>query len=454
MISFDKIDQHDWRYDLLMLYLSVMHNHIYYHHIHILNRENIPQKGQSTIVIANHQNGLMDAMAVLHTLYLDRRQPIFIAKGSLFKQKTVARLLRFLKLMPTFRSADGNRDDLRSNLALYQRAAQILKDGGTIVIFPEATHHYGHYLSSFKKGFGRIAFSAEEINDFKLGLQVLPMNIHYSNYFNFHSDLMVTVGTPFTFEEFFEMYRRNPNDAYLALNQKAHEQVKQITPDIDIPEYRDEIETITQLFSCSYLQKKGLPSDFLPNQKEASMTIIANLRHFREESPETFVTLMEDIRRYTSMLTESGLTHPVIIASPSPISLALRIIGLIVLSPLFLFGYINNFIPRLTTRFIVGKTDDPMMRSSLQYGAGIVLIFPLWYLLTFVLAWVFSGHLWFAAAYIILTILTGFLVHYYKIWCLKLFTFFRKVRIRKTKAFKEILQLNQKITGTMEDILH
>jgi len=309
MISFDKIDQYDWLYDLYMNYLCVAHNYIYYRHFYILNKENIPPKGQPTIVIANHQNGLMDALAILHTMFQDRRQPVFIARGDIFKKDSVARILRFLKIMPTFRSRDGNRDDIRSNLALYNRAAKVLKAGGTIVIFPEATHQHGHYMNTFKKGFCRIAFSAEEINDFKLGVQVLPLNIHYSNYFNFRSDLMVTVGEPFTFDEFFELYKESPNEAYLALNDKARARVKELTPDIDIPEYLNEIEALTQMMSRPYLKKKGLRPNFLPNQKDAAMTIIANLKQFQAEEPDAFTRLMDDTRQYSTLLKEKSLYH-------------------------------------------------------------------------------------------------------------------------------------------------
>ena len=283
MISFDNIDKYDWLYDFYMNYLCIMHNHIYYRHFYILNQENIPAKGQPTIVIANHQNGMMDAMAILHTMFRDRRQPVFIARGDIFKKDGVARILRFLKIMPTFRSRDGNVSDVKSNLALYNRAARVLRKGGTLVIFPEATHQHGHYMNTFKKGFARIAFSAEELNDYQLGLQVLPLNIHYSNYFNFRSDLMVTVGKPFTFEELFDTYKENHDKGYLALNEKARTRVKEITPDIDIPEYYNEIDALTQMMSEPLLKSKGLNPNNLPNQKDAAMTIIGNIRQYRTD---------------------------------------------------------------------------------------------------------------------------------------------------------------------------
>ena len=58
MISFENIDQPSWKYDLLMVYLRMAHNIVYYRKFRVDNPENIPQKGTPTLVIANHQNGM------------------------------------------------------------------------------------------------------------------------------------------------------------------------------------------------------------------------------------------------------------------------------------------------------------------------------------------------------------------------------------------------------------
>ena len=148
MISFEDIDKHSWWYDFYMKYLCAAHNHVYYRNFYIVNRENIPPKGTPTLVIANHQNGMMDAMAILHTMYKDGRQPVFIARGDIFKKDAVARILRFLKILPVYRNRDGGRDDIKKDLAIFNRAARVLKKGGTLVIFPEAGHQQGHRRSA------------------------------------------------------------------------------------------------------------------------------------------------------------------------------------------------------------------------------------------------------------------------------------------------------------------
>ena len=453
MISFENIDKYDWMYALYMNYLNIAHNHIYYRHFYILNQENIPKKGEPTIVIANHQNGVMDAMAILHTMSQDHRQPVFIARGDIFKKDGVAKILRFLKIMPTFRTRDGNRDDVRSNIALYERAARVLKDGGTIVIFPEATHQHGHFMNTFKKGFCRIAFSAEEINDFKLGVKVLPLNIHYSNYFNFRSDLMVTVGEPFTYEEFFDLYKEHPNDAYLALNEKARARVKEITPDIDIPEYYNEIEALTQMMSEPLLKHKGLKTSYLPNQKDAAMTIIANLKQFKDNEPDQFGILMQQTREYTTLLQQRGLHHWVINRKLSLFRFIVRSLLMIISLPLFLFGYINNFIPFAITKRFANKAKDPMLRSSFQYVSSTVATFPIYYLLLLGIVWIISKKFWIALVYVVLTFLTALFVHYYKIAIRKFYTVFHAMSLRHTADYQKLSSLQKLITGAMERII-
>lgn len=453
MISFENIDKYDWLYALYMNYLNIAHNHIYYRHFYILNQENIPRKGEPTIVIANHQNGVMDAMAILHTMSQDRRQPVFIARGDIFKKDGVAKILRFLKIMPTFRTRDGNRDDVRSNIALYERAARVLKDGGTIVIFPEATHQHGHFMNTFKKGFCRIAFSAEEINDFKLGVKVLPLNIHYSNYFNFRSDLMVTVGESFTYEEFFDLYKEHPNDAYLALNEKARARVKEITPDIDIPEYYNEIESLTQMMSEPLLKHKGLKTSYLPNQKDAAMTIIANLKQFKDKEPEQFDILMQQTREYTTLLQQRGLHHWVINRKLSIFRFIVRSLLMVASLPLFLFGYINNLIPFAITKRFANKAKDPMLRSSFQYVSSTVATFPIYYLLLLGIVWIISKKFWIALAYVVLTFMTALFVHYYKIAIRKFYTVFHAMSLRHTDDYQKLSSLQKLITGAMERII-
>ena len=134
--------------------------------------------------------------------------------------------------------------------------------------------------------------------------------------------------------------------------------------------------------------------------------------------------------------------------------LVLRILSMVLSLPLFLFGYINNFVPTHITKFFTNKMKDPMLHSSVQYVVGTIAAFPVWYLLLLALVWIISKHFWIAIAYVALTGLSAFFVHYYKLACQKLLTVVRATRLRHTAAYNTMSSLHKVITGTMERIIY
>jgi hypothetical protein len=287
-----------------------------------------------------------------------------------------------------------------------------------------------------------------------LGLQILPLNIHYSNYFNFQSDLMVTCGKPFTFEELFETYKTAPNQAYLALNEKARARVKEMTPDIDIPDYYNEIEALTHIMTEPLLKNKGLRPRFLPNQKDAAMTIIAAIRQLRDDNPDDFTALMDDTRQYMSLLQKTGLHHWVVNRRISWPKLILRILLMIITLPIFLFGYLNNFVPDFITQRLTGKIKDEMLHSTFQYGIGALVTFPIWYIILLVVVSLLTHHFWIGLVYIVLAGIIGILNSNYKRSLRKLGTTFKALRIRNTDTYRTLCELNSRIVGVMEGLLY
>jgi 1-acyl-sn-glycerol-3-phosphate acyltransferase len=429
------------------------HNIVYYRKFRIDNPENIPAKGIPTLVIANHQNGMMDAMAILHALYKqDRRQPIFIARGDIFKKDSVAKVLRFLKILPVFRNRDGGRSDIEKDLTIFSQAADILRRGRSLVIFPEAGHQQGHYMSTFKKGFSRIAFTAEEANDYKLNLQILPINIHYSNYFDAREDLTVTCGKPFSIEEFFDLYKETPNPAYLALNEKSRARVKEMTPDIDIPEYYKEIDELTHIMREPILEHKGVDTKLLSNQKKADMETIAAVHKLRDEHPDRFTALMGNMQQYLELLKQTGLNSWAVNRKVSGIKMVIHLLTSILLLPIFLFGYLNNLLPSWLSKHFAQKVDDPMMHSTFLYGIGI-FVFPIWYIILLVVASLVSHHFWIGLLYILLSAITGVISADLKKAFRKLGLLFKANRLRNTETYQRLCGLNTKVTGEMGSLL-
>ena len=77
------IEKYSARYALLKKVAGFWHNKVFYRKIIIIGRENI-NPDHHLIFAPNHQNALMDALAVLFT---HKGQPVFLARADIFKRK-------------------------------------------------------------------------------------------------------------------------------------------------------------------------------------------------------------------------------------------------------------------------------------------------------------------------------------------------------------------------------
>src|SRR6056297_3019058 len=110
---------------------NLMHREFYY-----LNR---PKKSQEkpSIITPNHQNALMDALAVLFA----KNEPlVFLARSDIFKKKFVAAILYFLKILPIYRIRDGF-DNLKNNQETFDHTVRVLSNKRGLVILPEGNHY-------------------------------------------------------------------------------------------------------------------------------------------------------------------------------------------------------------------------------------------------------------------------------------------------------------------------
>jgi len=69
----------------------------------VKGRHLIP-KGKPIIFAPNHQNALMDPLALACT---NPYQSVWLARADIFKSKAASRFLIFLKLLPVYRIRDG-----------------------------------------------------------------------------------------------------------------------------------------------------------------------------------------------------------------------------------------------------------------------------------------------------------------------------------------------------------
>ena len=167
-----------------------------YRHINYVGMDRIPTDG-AVIYAPNHTNALMDALVILA---MDTKAKVFVARADIFKKPTLAKIFKWMKIMPIMRMRDGA-DEVRKNNETIEKAVDVLRDKVPFCIFPEGQHQTKYSAQPLAKGIFRIAFQAQELMP-DMPLYIVPVGMRYGNFFRFRSTLRVQIGEPINVQEF------------------------------------------------------------------------------------------------------------------------------------------------------------------------------------------------------------------------------------------------------------
>ena len=139
-------------------YIQYVNSGLYFRKEHVLGLENVPANGTPVIVVSNHQNCLNDPLCV--SLKLTDRRINFLARANVFKNPVFNKALRAMGLLPAYRMGYDGLSSVRRNQETFEDAEKALKDGETLMLYPEGGHQDKRWLGTFKLGYLRIAFAA------------------------------------------------------------------------------------------------------------------------------------------------------------------------------------------------------------------------------------------------------------------------------------------------------
>ena len=129
---------------------------LFYRRIEVSGLENVPREGP-ILLVANHNNGLVDPMVVLKAL---PRPVVFVAKSTLWKIPVLRSLLDLLGCVPVVRRGEEEREisskGEERNRGAFDRLAAELDRGGCVLIFPEGRSHSDPRLSELRTGAARV----------------------------------------------------------------------------------------------------------------------------------------------------------------------------------------------------------------------------------------------------------------------------------------------------------
>ncbi|PIF05481.1 MAG: hypothetical protein CSA36_06580 [Draconibacterium sp.] len=394
----------------------------------ITGRENLPV--DKPIVFApNHQNALSDPMAVLLNTHY---QPVWLARADIFKNKLVASILKFLKIMPVYRIRDG-KENLSKNDETFNNSIKVLENNKQLGLFPEAAHTSKRQMIAHKKAVPRIVFQAEEKENWNLDIQIVPTGIYYSSYWKFNRDLIVNFGQPIAVKDFYEAYKENPSAATLQLRDKIYDAILPLVIQLPGKEHYNDFESIRNIYGNHFMQRQNIKKSTL-NRFQSDQELATRLNRLTKQRPEDTKNLITMVRNYQTILSEAKV-RSWLVEKPYHNTLkffrnlALLIAGL----PFFLYGFIFNAIPFLAIDVIVRKkVKDIAFWSSFALVLGI-LLFPVFYLIELALLWKLLPGFWLKLIFIISLPLLG---KFAFIW----YIFFRKTVGRFHLLIKKIFK--------------
>lgn len=359
-------------YKILYTYVRVFHR-LYYRRLTVIGYEKIPPDAP-VIFAPNHQNALMDALAVLYTA---PKAVAFMARADIFKKPAIAKILNFLKILPIYRIRDGY-GELGRNQEVFDITVDVLKSNTPLCILPEGNHEGLKRLRPLKKGIFRIAFQSEESDSYNLNLHIIPVGLDYSDYFHAGADLTVVFGTPIKISDYAEQYRENEQKTINSLMQTLAENMRSVM--IHIPEEHYElIYQISEIYEpdvwdCSVKRQPY-------NKLTAKQYIIQKITEAFTRHPEKASEINKALQAYNNKLNEAGFEDCLLQQkTPGFLSLIIQTILGILLLPVQVYGMILNYLPFKIPVVIASKIKDKHFQSSVQFGIGL-FAFPIFYII-------------------------------------------------------------------------
>ncbi|HSM52486.1 MAG TPA: 1-acyl-sn-glycerol-3-phosphate acyltransferase, partial [Thermoanaerobaculia bacterium] len=307
---------------------------VFFRRVEVVGGERLPAAGP-VVVVANHQNGLVDPVLLLAAL---PRPVRFLAKSTLWRIPVLASILDLAGSIPVFRREDAGADTSR-NLATVARCHELRARGGVIAIFPEGTSHDRPALQPLRTGAARIALEAEARFG-PLGVRILPVGLLFEEKTRFRSRALVVVGEPIAVET---GERPDDDDAARELTAAVAEGLRRVTLNFTSWDQARLVDRAAELFA-SEEEVPSLAAEFGRQQ-----ALLAGSDEVAARHPERIAALAAAVAGYDRLLGVARLTDAQVATQPRLLPafgfLLRSLSGLCLRLPLALVGIAANALP-------------------------------------------------------------------------------------------------------------
>ncbi len=343
-----------------------------------IRRVNKPDLTPPFIWAGSHSNFMCDCVPAAYEGDIPTK---FLGKSTLFRFPTKW-FVEWCNALPVARAEDSVDGDKMSrmaqNRATFKAAIAAMKEGWPVAIFPEGVslERPGMVLP-LKSGVAKLALSAEEAHDFKLGLRVIPVGLEYGSRTRVGSGLNIRYGKP--------LHMADYKERYLADSDRA---VKDLMADItrellqNFPHFVDEAKQA--------LGKELVTLGLMRGKYEAAQLFLK-----KNDDGNFWNGLNEKRRAFEEASRDGGIPVPAwghweAWKQLGPVRRLSRIVWIILGLPIFLLDLPNNSLPEF---FLSSASEflstDETERMSLRFILspvilGIVYAVQFWFLRRFV----------------------------------------------------------------------
>jgi 1-acyl-sn-glycerol-3-phosphate acyltransferase len=377
-MSKENIEKYSNRYAIIKRLAGLWHNNVFYRKVIVIGKDHI-NFDDHLIFAPNHQNALMDALAVLFT---NKGQNVFLGRADIFKKKFIASLLYFLKILPVYRIRDGY-SNLKENDEIFKKTIDVIRSKCGLVVLPEGDHAGFRRLRQLKKGICRIAFQADEASGFNLEIKIIPVGIEFTNYHRYRQVLTVVYGKPIETAVYHELYKKSPEIALNELRNRLSSEIKKLMVHIESEEDYEAVDELRSIINGKYSDDIRYPKLF------RDRVMIDKLNQLKNKDIDLYRKICTTSLEVKKKAKELNADYRLLRKQKHTLFWMIAgIAGLVISLPLFIYGNIFNFtflgIPNLHIR----KIKDVHFHSSIKYGMSLALaliLSPIFLILSFII---------------------------------------------------------------------
>lgn len=429
----------------IIVWLLRIFSRLYFIEVRSLRPDRIPRAGP-VILAANHPASILDAILLAMQT---SRQIHFLVRSSLFKNRFVGALLYRLGAIPVYRSHETEEHGKR-NIAAFDKVYELFERSGCLGLFPEGRNSPPGKVAELRTGGARMALGAEERNNYRLGLVIVPVGLNYEHRELFMSSATLRFGPPVRVSEYARLHKSAPAEAVRRLTADLQESLRQQATHVEDQQVDKLAGDLAEALDYSleplaadeqaadaaetkprprikgwlwkllewYRPDPASDSGAFETRSRNRKQISAVLLKAASRNRSALAPLRRQVDRYQDHLRQAELSHAVKRLLNKPVRQRLIRLRMtfyaIVMAPVALFGLVHNIVPYMFTKYTARLAREEPIQAFAYFGVGFLAFTAVYAALGFWL-WYSAGMSWkWAIVYLGLLPPAGFAALHYR----------------------------------------